>query len=203
MSVKTEFNESVNIKGFSITRNVDIYLHKPLPKKEYKSVNDKIKDIHDLGLLKQHVHVANDVVDGGEIWITELLAGREAGGSTLSYGAGTLGWGLQYIMVGTGGIATVQTDDELVTFLSPAKAATTAFDAGANNKFTVSCTFAEGEANGGLIEAGIFSNSTPTSGLTATSTNNRMFNRTFFTVINKSASFELTVKWTITIGTIA
>ena len=101
--------------------NVNLYLHKPLPDKKYKSIKDKIADILRLDLLEQHVQVHNDVVDAGEIWIAELLANKAntdaALPSWLASGLQGSGGDQAVIAVGTGGIATDQNDVDLTTFL--------------------------------------------------------------------------------------
>lgn len=199
--------------------NVDFYLHKPLPKKDYKSVKEKINDIYNLDLLEEHQQVHNDVVDAGEIWITELLANR---GNT---GAALPSWlvnGLRgsspvaasdraVIAVGTGGIATAQNDFKLTLWKDEVECETV-FDGTDKNKIVVSGTFATGQGNGALIEAGIFArrcdaNDDGTKDQEPDATDkeldvtiNRMFNRSFFSVITKTSSFELTIQWTITIG---
>lgn len=195
-------------KGLVISRNVNIYLHKPLKNKEqYKNSEETIKALKEQELIVQHEFIANDVVDGGEIWIAELLAGRDTAGTPLVYTAGNLGLGLQYIAVGTSSVAVTQNDFKLGTLATGtnnSKPATTSFiGAGANNKFTVSVTFLTTEANDAspLREAGIFSDdqdvSVPTS---ETDVANRMFNRTVFSAITKTTDFELTIQWTIEIG---
>ena len=47
------------------------------------------------GEIVEERHIHNTIVDGGEIWVAELLCGQEYGDSVLTYGAGQLGWGIQ------------------------------------------------------------------------------------------------------------
>lgn len=208
-------SQEVMKRGFAISRNVDIYLHKPLPHDNYKTIKEKVQALHDLNLIKQHEHVANDVVDGGEIWIAELLAQLDNDNS--AFGS-PLNAGLQFIAVGIDGTYNVdatpgvdQNDYRLTDHLFSKVDDYKDFDQGAANAnaFTIGVTFAIGEANGALKEAGIFAltqtgtGSAP-AGVPANekASNNRMFNRTTFSVITKTSSFALTIQWTITIGSL-
>jgi len=148
-------------------------------------------------------HVENDIVDAGEIWIAELLAGEYVGGSTMSYSAGELGYGLQYVHVGTDNTAVSQNDYNLAT-----GAITTNYYAAlsndvsgtTNNIIVCTGTFTTDHGNGALYEAGLFSSITAPG--SETSESYRMFNRTTFDAINKDTSFQLTLQWTITIGSL-
>ncbi len=186
---------------------VDVYLHKPVKDKSlHKKPIQLLEHLKKLKLIEQESHVYNTVVDAGEIWIAELLAGVAIDDSVLIYGAGELGWGLQYIAVGTGSIAVTQNDFKLGTLAigtNNCKPTTNSFNAGANNKFTISVTFLTTEANDAspLREAGIFSDDCDTAVPTSeTDEANRMFNRTVFAAITKTTDFELTIQWTIEIG---
>lgn len=187
--------------------SVDVYLHKPVKDKSlHKKPMQLLEHLRKLKLIEQESHVYNTVVDAGEIWIAELLAGRDTGDTPLVYTAGNLGLGFQYIAVGISAAAVTQNDFKLGTLATGTnncKPSATLFNAGANNKFTVSVTFLTTEANDAspLREAGIFSDDCDTAEPTSeTATANRMFNRTVFAAITKTSDFELTIQWTIEIG---
>lgn len=189
--------------------SVDVYLHKPVEDKAlHKKPIQLLEHLKKLKLIEQEEHVYNIVKDAGEIWIAELLAGKATDDSVLIYGAGQLGWGLQYIAVGTGSGAGDQNDFKLQTLAigtNNCKPSTNSFNAGANNKFTVSVTFLTTEANDAspLREAGIFLDDCDTTEPTSeTDEGNRMFNRTVFAAITKTTDFELTIQWTIEIGSL-
>ena len=189
-------------KGITIFRNVDIFLHKPLPESFHEISQKKLDEA---GLLVDVRQIHNDVVDAGEIWIAELLAQKFTDDSAI---ASPINGGLQYIATGTSSVAVTQNDYKLGSHLF-SKAATVSFNAGANNKFTVSVTFTTSESNGALTEAGIFAavqtgtGASPTGAPTGeTDKSNRMFNRTVFPVITKTTDFELTIQWTIEIGSL-
>jgi hypothetical protein len=192
-------------KGFVITRNVNLYLHKPLANKDrYQTPESFVQALKDQDLIVQHEFVPNDVVDAGEIWIAELLADLHVDDSALTT---PMKDGLQHIAIGTGSVAVTQNDFDLGTPIAQAnasKATTNSFNAGANNKFTVSATFLTTEPTGqpySLREAGIFAmNRNTTAPTSETQKTNRMFNRTVFSVITKTTDFELTIQWTIEIG---
>ena len=150
--------------------------------------------------------VKNLIVDAGEIWVAELMAGVESGGSGLSYDTGELGYGLQYVQVGWG--STSAATDQ-ISLQSQAGITVTAVQMTANdvaspfNKIVCRGTYGtqEGTHNTeSLKEAGLFSNTgVPGS---STDTTNRMFNRTTFGAISKAtdSDFSLTLQWTITFG---
>lgn len=157
--------------------------------------------------IVQEVHTPNTVVDGGEILIAELLAGEDLGGTGLSYaGAGDLGLGLQFCQVGvdgsdttqgmygmidTSGITTNNYTSLTLDIASPGNIITAA------SQFT----YNDGNHTTGLREAGLFTNTSAPSSKTDTSS--RMFNRVNFATINKNDSYQLTLNWTITIGSVA
>ena len=70
---------------------------------------------HETGEIVDERHVENTVVDGGEIWVAEILTGQDYGGSVVSYNTGELGWGIQFCHVGSGTGATLQTDYKVNT----------------------------------------------------------------------------------------
>ena len=161
------------------------------------------------GKVVEERHIKNDIVDGGEIWIAELLAGEDLSGSTLSYAAGKLGFGLQYVQVGSDGTQSAQTYYKMQSTSGITGSANSYWSqitapgmdvASPGNQIVARGTFVTAEGNGALQEAGLFSNSTEPGSITDTAS--RMFNRTTFATINKSVSFELTFQWTITIGTV-
>ncbi len=159
-----------------------------------------------VGKIEKIAHIKNDIVDGGEIWVAELLAGEEYGGSTLSYSAGELGYGLQYSHIGYGTNPTTQGMYSLQS-VSGITTNTVTVDNDVDtpgNKIISRGTYATDEAisNTDLTEAGVFSSSaTPSS---STDTASRMFNRTTFPPISKdtTSDYSLTLQWTITIGTV-
>ena len=162
------------------------------------------------GRIVEERHVKNDIVDGGEIWIAELLAGEELAGSQVSYDTGELGYGLQYVQVGSDGTQSAQTFFSMQSTSGITGDSNTYWSqitaggmdvASPGNEIVARGTFVQGEGNGALQEAGLFSNSTEPG--SSTDTVSRMFNRTTFATINKSSSFELTFQWTITIGSVA
>ncbi len=183
-----EYLDLLGIKGV-----VDIWLHEPYDRELYQMPPEHV--------IQEYRYVPNTVVDAGEIWIAELLAGEEVGGSVLTYTAGNLGLGIQYAMVGVSGTAVTQNNFDLDTSGVTggfAKATTNDVLGAANNQLTAEATFVGAEGVGSLQEAGLFSNSTePT---TETDTTSRMFNRTTYGTITKTSGFDLTVRWTITIG---
>ncbi len=155
--------------------------------------------------IVQFEHVPNTVVDAGEIWMAELLAHKYAADET------TLGTplldGLQYIAVGTDGNGTAVTQDDVSlgtkATTNSCIAATTDIDTTDKNKFLVSATFGSADGNGNLREAGIFADDIDTTEpTTETYKTNRMFNRTTFGTIAKTTNFDLTLEWTITVGTL-
>lgn len=166
---------------------LDLFLQDPITKKVVESR-----------------HTPNDIVDGGEIWIAELLGGEEYGGTTLTYSAGNLGYGLQYNQVGSDGAATTQGMFGMVStsgITGNYFQATTNDVASPGNEVVATATYSTSNGNGALKEAGLFSSSALPS--TSTDTASRMFNRVNFATINKTDSFQLTLQWTITIGTVA
>lgn len=152
-------------------------------------------------------HVKNTIVDGGEIWVAELLAKEQADNTVLSQGAGELGDGLQYVQIGWG-TASAQTDDYSLQSTGGITMTYATLDNDVDtpyNKIISRGTYAtdEGISSTDLTEAGLFSNTgTPTS---STDTANRMFNRTIFGGISKTSGsdFSLTLQWTMTIGSVA
>ncbi len=154
------------------------------------------------GRIVEERHTPNDVIDGGEIWIAELLGGEDYSGVQLTYSAGNLGYGLQYTQVGIDGTATTQGmfDLENKSTITTNYVTTENDVSSPGNVIVATSTFSTGIGNGALQEAGLFSNSgDPAS---ATDTTKRMFNRVNFATINKTTSFQLTFQWTITIGTV-
>lgn len=155
------------------------------------------------GQVAERRHIENTVVDAGEIWVAELLAGEDSSGTALSYGAGELGHGLQYIQVGTDETATTQGMFKMqaTAMTSGNNYTSISTESVATNVITVSGKFVEADGNAVLNEAGLFSNSGDPSSSTDTSC--RMFNRTTFPDITKTTFFQLTLQWTITIGSVA
>lgn len=162
------------------------------------------------GKVVEERHIKNDIVDGGEIWIAELLAGEDLAGVGLVYTAGELGAGLQYVQIGTSGAATTQGMFSMQNTSGITGSANSYYTqitapgmdvASPGNQIVARGTFTTDEGNGALQEAGLFSDSTEPGSKTDTAS--RMFNRTTFATINKSTSFELTFQWTVTIGTVA
>lgn len=179
-------NDEMPPLGVPIFGRLDLFLQDPITK---KVIDER--------------HTPNDIVDGGEIWIAELLGGEEYGGTTLTYSAGNLGWGLQYNQVGVGGAATTQ---GMFGMQSTSGITGTVYQATANdvaspgNEVISTATYSTSNGNGALQEAGLFSSSAlPVS---TTDTSSRMLNRVNFATINKTDSFQLTFQWTITIGTV-
>ena len=151
-------------------------------------------------------HVKNTIVDGGEIWVAELMAKEESGGNGLSQGAGELGDGLQYVQIGWGTSSPATNDYSLqsVNGVTTNYASLDNDVATPYNKIVCRGTYATDEAisDTSLTEAGLFSNTgTPGS---STDTSDRMFNRTTFGGISKTdgSDFSLTLQWTITFGTV-
>lgn len=199
-----EFREFLK-KGIIVTRNVDIYLHKPVTDPNWKSGMPIPKEF-----IVDERHVHNDVVDAGEVLIAELLAHKFANNeATLTIPHLD---GLQYITVGTGVVAVNQDDVNLGTpgtGANVSKAATTTFiGTSGDNEFKITTTYANGDANGGgtlaITEAGIFvDDSIADAPTTEDDITNRMFNRVVFAVLSKTSSFQLTIQWLIKIGTIS
>ena len=198
-----EFREYLK-KGFVITRNVDIILHKPVTDPNWKSWMPVPKE-----LIVDSRHVHNDVVDAGEVLIAELLAHKFANNeATLTIPHLD---GLQYITVGTGVVAVSQNDVNLGTpgtGSNVSKAATTTFvGTSGDNEFKISTTYDTGDANGAgtlaITEAGIFvDDSIVDAPTTEDDITNRMFNRAVFAVLSKTSGFQLTIQWLIKIGTL-
>ncbi len=162
------------------------------------------------GKVVEERHIKNDIVDGGEIWIAELLAGEDLAGIQLSYATGELGYGLQYVHVGSDGTQSSETYYKMQSTSGITGSSNSYWSqitaggmdvASPGNEIVARGTFPTTEGNGTLQEAGLFSNSTEPG--SSTDTSSRMFNRTTFATINKSVSFELTFQWTVTIGTVA
>ena len=163
---------------------------------------------HETGEILDERHIENTVVDGGEIWVAELLSGKEYGDPTLSYGAGELGWGIQYLQVGSSTGATLQTDYNVDTsgITGAANSYYTQITSGdkdiisPGNEMVLTASFATNEGLGNISEAGLFSSSgVPTS---STDTSSRMFSRVNFATITKTTSITLTFEWHITVGTV-
>lgn len=159
--------------------------------------------LHDLkGRIVDERHTPNDIVDGGEIWIAELLAGEAYDGSALTYSAGQLGHGLQYTHIGEDGSATtqgmfaMQDTTSVTTFYS-----STTNDVDDNgNKVICTSTYTTADGIGDLQEAGLQCSTNYATSKTDEA--NRMFNRVNFATIGKTTDFSLTLQWTITIGTV-
>lgn len=155
------------------------------------------------GRVVEERHLKNTIVDAGEIWVAELLAGEQYDNTVLTYSGGELGYGLQYVQVGEDTSATTQG----MYALQDQTAITTAYTAVDNdvdspgNKIVSRGTYSTAIGNGTLTEAGLFSNTGAPS--SSTDTTSRMFNRSTFPSISKDTSFSLTLQWTITIGTVA
>lgn len=160
------------------------------------------------GRIIEERHVKNTIVDGGEIWVAELLTGQDYGDNPLVYSAGNLGWGIQYCQVGTVGGATTQGDFKVTTsgvtgnyYVSVGTGDSAVKDIiSPGNEMVITSSFATNEGNGSLQEAGLFSNSGVPSSKTDTS--NRMFNRVNFATISKDTTFTLGFEWHTTIGSV-
>lgn len=158
------------------------------------------------GRSKKIRHIKNNIVDGGEIWVAEMLAGEQSNNTILSYGAGELGWGLQNVQIGWG-TASPATNDYSLQSVGGITMTYTDLDNDVDtpyNKIISRGTYSTEEAisTTDLTEAGLFSNtSIPGS---STDTSSRMFNRTTFGGISKTSgsTFALTLQWTITIGVV-
>lgn len=152
-------------------------------------------------------HTPNDIVDGGEIWIAELLAQEDYSGTPLVYSLGGLGYGIQYNHVGIGGAATTQgmykmqnTSGITTNYY---QSCTGSRDVSSPGHIVIAtATYGVSDGNGALQEAGLFSSSAMPNTSGGTATNSRMFNRVNFATINKTDAFQLTFQWTITIGTV-
>lgn len=170
---------------------VDIVTFDPADEKD-----GKIGD----SLVIEHRHIPNTVVDGGEIWIAELLANELVGGGALPT---ALSDGLGYIHVGTSGTPPAFGDFSVsVGGISGNFYQTTVRDVKDPdyNELTVISTFTTGEGNGSLLEAGIFS--TDTSPSSKTDSPARMFSRTTFALVTKTTFISMAFQWTIKIGTL-
>ena len=161
------------------------------------------------GEVIEERHVHNTIVDGGEIWVAEMLAGEDYANNALSYAAGELGYGVQWFQVGTDPSATVQTDYNVDTSgltstgagHSYAVAVGTADIVSPGNEIVLEATFGTESALGDICECGLFSSSgVPTS---STDTASRMFSRVNFATISKTTAIELGFEWHITIGTVS
>jgi hypothetical protein len=124
--------------------------------------------------------------------------------------------GLRYIVVGTGSTAVTQADLVIETPITDAnggvkKSTVTYVGTGLDNKFKISGFYDTGDAYqpgdpNSLREAGIFCSnpdaSTGNAPTTRDDKDNRMFNRTVYPVISKSSSVQLTIQWTVEVGTV-
>lgn len=202
--------ESMQIRTGIIKRKLNIYLHKPVRQKLLNkfNINELVDYLKKNDLISEERYVPNDVHDSGEIWLAELLAQKYTDDTAIG---APLSGGLQFIAVGTSNAAIDQNHYDLqgaIAQTDASKAATNLFaGASGNNKFTCSATFADIEPAGlpyTLYEAGIFAKDR--NGFTPGSefaTNNRMFNRTIFSLITKTDAFQLTLQWTIEIGSLS
>ena len=157
------------------------------------------------GEIVEERHVHNTIVDGGEIWVAELLCGQQYDDTILSYGAGQLGWGIQYMHVGTNTSTTTQGDYNVNTsgITGSTYSFYTAMTSGdkdiasPGNELVLTATIATDEGLGNISEAGLFSSSAVPSSKTDTSS--RMFNRVNFATISKDTSYTLTFEWHVQI----
>ena len=97
---------------------------------------------------------------------------------------------MQAIALGTGSATPVASQTALTTELAR-QAATYAHTIGTQT-FTLSSTFAAGVATGAITEAGVFNNTSPSSGT--------MLDRVTFSVINKGAQDTLTAQFQFTLS---
>lgn len=194
---------------FYIEGIVDLILHDPLSKPQ--SVHDSIPE----SLIQTWRHLPNTVVDAGEIWMAELLAhtykqdDATLGGVLLDGVGGTS----SDVAVGTGSVGVTQTDLDLGTPVTDAvgglqPTATTFIGTDKANKFKVSGFYDVGDASNPdptlLREAALFAtNRESVAPGPKDKKTQRMFNRTVFAVISKSATTQLTIQWTIEIGSVA
>lgn len=123
------------------------------------------------GLLVRHT--PNLVVTAGKEWVAARMGGTPAV--------------MSHMGVGTGSVAPAVGD----TFLAN-QIARVAFDATnvSGNQITYEATFAPGVGTGALTEAGIFN----------AATSGTMLCRTVFAVVNKSATDQIKITWTVTVS---
>lgn len=181
-----------SIPRLSMLGEVDIITFDPADEK-----NGKVSD----NFVIEHKFIPNTVVDAGEIWIAELLAGEFTGDSTMSYGTGFMGWGVQYLQVGTTSSAPVFSNYNVnVSSVTNLAYVVTVNDIVVNNEVIYVATFGTANGNGVLVEAGLFSaSSVPGS---STDTASRMLSRTTFAEINKTESISMAFQWTVKVGTL-
>lgn len=125
---------------------------------------------------KEVIHKDNLIVNGGFDFICDAI-GNSGRGAIMGY-----------IELGTGTTAVAATQTALVT-AALRKAATYAHTAG-TKVFTLTATFAAGEATGALTEAGVFNAASA----------GTMLDRVLFSVVNKGADDTLTAVFTFTLA---
>lgn len=147
------------------------------------NTNDELKMHGALTLMierangeREVIHKDNIIVDGGFDFICDAIANPSRGAV------------MGYIALGTGSTAAAAGQTALVTE-TLRKAATYAHTAG-TKVFTLTATFAAGEATGALVEAGVFN----------AASNGTMLDRVVFSVVNKGADDTLTAVFTFTLS---
>ncbi|MHA2274116.1 MAG: hypothetical protein ACXAC2_00010 [Candidatus Kariarchaeaceae archaeon] len=199
-----EFQNLFYIKG-----QVDLFLHDPLLNSQpsYKEIPES--------LIQKFVHVPNTVVNGGEVWLAELIAHKYVldDATLASVLLDGVGGANSDVAVGTGSTAVTQADVDIETAISDANGGlqtttTTFVGTSLDNKFQVSGfydttdAYLPGDPNS-LREAGLFATNRETvTCSTRTQKTNRMFNRTVYPVISKSDLVQLTIQWTVEVGTV-
>ena len=133
------------------------------------------------GRIKSVDVVENTVVTTGKVSMAQALRGLTADNRGI----------ITYCAVGTGGTASDETDTLLETELFR-KEVSVRSDSGQNAVFQT--FYSTGEANGSLLEAGLFGDDATVSADTGTLFARVTISRT------KSSSDTLTLRWTVTIG---
>ena len=140
-------------------------------------INDGLSITGQLSIYKNGELVRdinNLVVTAGKNWLADRM--KQASSAVMSHMA-----------VGTGTTAAAVGDTTLVTELDRNALSSTTVS---TNTVQYSGTWAAGDGTGALTEAGIFNASSA----------GTMLARTVFSVVNKGASDQVTITWTITVG---
>lgn len=128
------------------------------------------------GQIKYDVTFNNLVVSAGTAFIASRMSGAASGVMT-------------YMAVGTGNTAPASGDVTLQTELARVALSVSGGTPTAN-AVLYTATFPAGTGTGALTEAGIFN----------ASSGGTMLSRTTYAVVNKGASDEMIVNWTVTVG---
>jgi hypothetical protein len=140
-------------------------------------INDGLSITGQLSIYKNGELVRdinNLVVTVGKNWVADRM--KQASSAVMSHMA-----------VGTGTTAAAVGNTALVTELDRNALSSTTVS---TNTVQYSGTWAAGDGTGALTEAGIFNASSA----------GTMLARTVFSVVNKGASDQVTITWTITVG---